>query len=785
MDSNSPKNNQTSNSNDVEHSDLSTQVSSQVDPSKDKSPELVDIIAKDNSEAKSINDTIDEDKLETSEENKNDTSTFSTAFTISFEDDNNTSKKLGIRDSIRKFAPPKPHTIEKPRQPKNEPDTSLMSVESAPGISTTKQFVRRTSFNSNRSSGRKSTSSRHSNLSESAAFLIDKMLHSPSKNLDQVAGQRTGSDKSEKIRLHSGGKKISSQSKRKTLSSDDILDSDIDYCEDKSDNGTYIVDADPESEVARKKIDELFGVVRAAEESVKNMKNQKAQELMKANRLSRLDDKKAEIMNRERADARVNAFNRNSSRSSSSSRHDNISSSAYQQRQPRASSHRSRNSSCDRTTRQYPERCRRSVSQSSRQSSNKEVSDNDTRSSRSSLHIEGDAVNQDLSPSNHPSMKFNRAFALRRARLGLGEPVRAIPSTTLNYGQDSDLFRHNNNNINLNQRRQLISNNPYKSNQQTSLSGSANFCRDDGGRYSLRMKNAPPTRLSSAHQTSSRVLGSQHSNLVENYLNKVSKSKFTGNSSPNVLASQQLQDSRNPAYQFGATSSSTLAYQNSGDELEMNSPKYQQNPKIARSIKKGQVDLESDSESNGKRFNYQSGLDNDNNYYSLCDSRAGSANIPKRGGIVQIDALDSLVVSAISDMSRDVHRSVCEVLVDLSKRLPANGRSRLILEEILPARLSSSSKSPISIEEIDQSLCFDLKKTFDNLKSIEKMVNVIKYISEELSEVSISNSSDSTYNHRSNSRSNSKLTDQSTGNVRGSNENTTNSESNSVDLSPV
>lgn len=707
-------------------------------------------------------------------EQKDDSSTFSTAFTISFGDDDSISKKLSIKDSIRKFAPPKPHTIEKPRQSKSDQcqDSSLTSIESAPaGLS--KHFIRKGNSNSSRSSSRRSNSSRHSNISESAAFLIDKML-----NFRQDEGSDSKKDKSIHRRkspsTSSHGKKSSPGvgTNRMAHSSDDIIDSEIDCPEDKSDNGTYIVGADPESDAARKKIDELFGVVKAAEASViadsaKNSSNPHKPPDSKFHniaRLSRVSDKRSEHIT-----------GRNSSRSSSSSRHENSVTTTRQQ-QPRASSRHSRNSSCDRSVRSHHQdpnsRPRRSTSQSSRHSSNKELSDGDTRSSRSSLHNETErTLGQDNLLSNLPSMKFNRAFALRRARLGLGEPTRGNVNQAANYNQEIESTQMNNV-ISSSQKRHQINTNTYKAaNQSSGSSGSANFCRDDGGRYSLRMKNCIiPNRLNSAHMlpsSSSSNRSPQHNIPLDGYINKVSGLK-TSSGYTNVLPPQQEQ----------AHLPMSMPKHQSNEEPEPMSPsRYRLLAKAGRLHKKTPSELESDSD-NYNKFNYSLGGIGEmcDSSYHTNESRACSST-GKKGSTLNLGALDSLVISAISSLSLKIRHSVCDVLVEHAKKLPVENETRLIVEEILPQLTadSSSSKSPTSIEEIDQSLYFDLAKTLKNLKKVEQMVDVITLISNQLPSQTPASLKTSLSNQAACGASR----------VSGCGDSTTTSEVNSNDTSPV
>lgn len=727
---------------------------------------------------------------------QDESSTISTAFTISFGDDNNSSKKFGIRDSIRKFAPPKPHTIEKPRPSKNDSsnqENSLTSIESAPaGLCKDSSYRGGAHSNSSRSSGRRSNSSRHSNLSESASFLINKML-----NCNKSQRVEDEESLASLINQYEASKKFPTNHKRdrqldetkailqKRLSSDKaILDNEVDFSEDKSDNGTYIVGTDPESEAARKKIDELFGVVRAAEASViaesklRNSANQGA-------RQSRLTEKKP--LSRERQEHINRLACRTSSsvsRSSSSSHRENNISSTIENKhhtRHRSSSRNSRNSSCDPKPKPTSHnKQRRSASQTSRQSSTKELSDGDTRSSRSSLHNdELDGTFNENSMTAHPNMKFNRAFALRRARLGLSEPT-----TSQTLIQDVDATC---NNLSSNRRRHQINTNTYRVNQNSAIlsSAGAGFSRDDGGRFSLRMKASNlPSRLNSAYQQHK----SQHGNLFDAYISKVSagpKMGLINNSTP-------LQDisSRTPTkipHSPYTSSSAGMPYQ-SGDEYEkpsrFNRMLFSANQSQQGHKRSGLTsEQEGDSDWSGSKFNYSNSL-MDYEFNSNSENRANSSIGCRRGSAVQIGALDSLVISAISSLSLKIRTSVCDVLSEQAKKLPIENETRSVVEEILPQLTADpyNPKSPTSMEEIDQSLYFDLAKTLKNLKKVEQMVDVIGLISNQLPPVA-SYSSHNEMNSSLRNTANFNTIIKTTGKVRSS-DNITNEESTN-DLSSV
>uniref|UniRef100_A0A6G1SFM7 Uncharacterized protein n=1 Tax=Aceria tosichella TaxID=561515 RepID=A0A6G1SFM7_9ACAR len=662
---------------------------------------------------------------------KNESSTLSTAFTISFEDDapSNSKKLFGIRDSIRKFAPPKPHTIEKPRPPKSDGhENSYTSLESGrSSYHQARQTFRRDTYSSCRSSGRKSDSSRHSNISESAAFLIDKMLNcKQGESLSSIcleSGEKVQKDK--KTRSKAGGGTPLPVGKLAHSSGDILLDDEIDFCEEKSDNGTYIVGTDPESDAARRKIDELFGVVKAAEASLMASGKTSGKEVSKppvpTSRASRKLDEKTPINRGRQEHINRLATGRHSSRSSSSSRQELASTS----HRPRSTTRHSRNSSCERSSKlPNTSRHKRATSHSSRQSSNRDVSEGDTRSSRSSFHNDTEVTNSEIPSANNQSIKFNRAFALRRARLGLGEvtPTNRITSTPSSNGQDFEsLITSPRRNINLS-----------RYGHQSSSGGggggggaSQNLSRSDGGRFSLRMKNNPvPSRLIAGANESGRA--SQQGPIIDSYLSRLSSS--------NKFQRCPAQPSQTAAHQNLNHSANALPYQSS-DELEPTSPSRfrRSNAKSSSSRKEQQCEFDIDSwDYCNEKLNYSFGMESEN--FKMVQGNGTCNSAGRRGSASQMGALDCLVISAISTLSVKIRSSVCDLMVEHAKRLPSENETRLIVEEILPQLTSNSSrpKSPTSIEEIDQSLYFDLAQTLKNLKKVEQMVDVMKSISNQI-----------------------------------------------------
>lgn len=641
-------------------------------------------------------DTIKKENSTPDDSDVKDSSLPATAFTILLDDEIDASKKLTIKDSIKKFAPPK--SFSKFTNSKDELYQNSCSsyVDSGPT-----SLPNRNSHFSRANSHRSSQSSRHSNISESAAFLIDRMLNTSQKSggLNKVRAKQS-------IKMEKLNDQDQSMIER-------IVDAEVDRCDDKSDNGTYIVGTDPESDVARRKIDELFGVVKAAEESIiAGMVNSQSKrdhkqpnpstQNQRGSRSSHMSDKQA--LSRDRQE-HINRLAKNPSRSSSVTRNDNSSTSPDNTHR-RASSRHSRNSSCDRqsSSRSRNNR-RRSASQTSRSSfkaDNRQLDGESNSGSRSPSQCVADESFGDPI-RNTPSMKFNRAFALRRARLGLGDP-RLVNEPEMTIAPTSN-------------KRNISSSTHNRPSQ-------ANFSRDDGGRFSLRTRNNyVPFRAASA-QASNR--SPQHGPTQDSPQSRYSqKQQLSGTALGNKMPINELGDTIN-------YTSCTTRY---GNRILI--------PRTLSNMHK-RSPSEYDAESNdsnpysGQRFVYPDQESSLNNEFKLLRSRD---NGPKLG------ALDNLVLSAISSLSTKVRHSVCDILLERAKQLPAENETRLIVEEILPQiadEFSSDTKSPSRAEELDQSIHLDLSKTLKNLKKMEQMVAVISLINEQLTSSSPSISTKTT-----------------------------------------
>ncbi|XP_054155783.1 probable serine/threonine-protein kinase ndrD [Oppia nitens] len=238
-----------------------------------------------------------------------------TAFIISFDDDleednsqSSTHKKmLNIKDSIRKFAPPRPDSIEKPRPVKNshkssgsgggsvgDGDTSSTSPKQLVGVSGRRQLSSPSSGGNNQSATKNNNNNNSTvrkqlpthlvepistgHLSDSAAYLINRMLSYAPKD---ISGRSTKL-RSTNHNNHNNHNTTNSVQKEVVMSKSwgiatgdtDSGVPDMDNKSVRSETGTYTVGLDQEEveddnddndrsievETARQQIDHVFGI---------------------------------------------------------------------------------------------------------------------------------------------------------------------------------------------------------------------------------------------------------------------------------------------------------------------------------------------------------------------------------------------------------------------------------------------------------------------------------------------------------------------------------------------
>jgi hypothetical protein len=187
------------------------------------------------------------------------------AFIIPFDsDDKSSKKKMNIKDSIRKFAPPKPDSIEKPRPQKtnnndlNKPDNLFANQKSPTMQSKQKSKSSIRSMPVKNRSPVNNIIETNGHLSDSATYLIHRMLCSETQNIMPVKNVNEDSN----IRRNSSDLSSKSTPNKEKCSPSNSGEKDSGVSDDnKSETGTYTVDqTDDDIEDARKKIDEIFGV---------------------------------------------------------------------------------------------------------------------------------------------------------------------------------------------------------------------------------------------------------------------------------------------------------------------------------------------------------------------------------------------------------------------------------------------------------------------------------------------------------------------------------------------
>ncbi|KAH6926542.1 hypothetical protein HPB50_019749 [Hyalomma asiaticum] len=187
------------------------------------------------------------------------------AFTIHFDNDTTGGRPLALKDSIRKFAPPKPESERTPSKSRASPVSkpseplSVASGRRTPTSPTNAAELSKRRWSGaevrNRNSGggwssdvepsRQGRRQDDQRLSDSASYLIQRMLN----------------DGPTRAPLPGPVKGVSSAAARAEPNSG--LEQILSPADDRSETGTYTVEtdrADPDVEEARRRIDEVFGV---------------------------------------------------------------------------------------------------------------------------------------------------------------------------------------------------------------------------------------------------------------------------------------------------------------------------------------------------------------------------------------------------------------------------------------------------------------------------------------------------------------------------------------------
>jgi hypothetical protein len=356
-----------------------------------------------------------------------------------------------------------------------------------------------------------------------------------------------------------------------------------------------------------------------------------------------------------------------------------------------------------------------------------ESTDQSQRSSNSALSKDGGNVSSASVPSK---MRFNRAFALRRARLGIETP--GIP-------------------VDMNKNKTQTNTNAKQQQQKSS------FSRNDGGRFSLRLpkndnidnsrkqfnqnnlinrissqekaKKAPLQRKVSDPMNNKAINGNRSAlkaTLSDNdrpinnranspWIQSLRQNSYTNNSnsfhnsnnslqkSSSFAESKVLECSRNsdnssvrgiPTFQVGKRFFSTKPHQMAQIESSIRAKNIGQKPDVMSISMTESSHKSPDSPSDGK-----------------------SSSQHQNKSMRELSALDGLVVSAINQLSQKMRTNMRSLLERERLKHQIGTETRVMIDEILPQvsspdrRLNDNNESNISR---------DLSNILKNLKKVEQ-----------------------------------------------------------------
>lgn len=697
------------------------------------------------------------------------------AFTIHFDNDTTGGRPLALKDSIRKFAPPKPESERTPSKSRASPVSkpseplSVASGRRTPTSPTNAAELSKRRWSGaevrNRNSGggwssdvepsRQGRRQDDQRLSDSASYLIQRMLN----------------DGPTRAPLPGPVKGVSSAAARAEPNSG--LEQILSPADDRSETGTYTVEtdrADPDVEEARRRIDEVFGVSsynhppsveqyqRARPEgegaSGSRPRSQGAStDLGRPKRLLPTPPSERAPLDVFVPSTESSGVAANSARRSAPAAVQAPVSSANATARKRLGSTGSRPSPpCSpprthRTTltkapsnkvmstsfgdgtflRQTPT----ASSSAQRRSAPQQRKSWGLTGSEADLAASVDpacgseetaSVVSDTStePSSHssgsrggPQMKLNRAFALRRARLGLPE-VGGLPPTTA--APPRGKTPHHGSNPNLS--------------------------RQDGGRFSLRLPRG--VRATDVGITRAELLrGKAHHQRTDSDPTAAYRSQqhsvSDGESrhhSPRVQRKQPAGKSYISDGDEDARTGSPVQFGRSASfgghrdlTLTPAAPDRQHRgrsaaaPTTGSSLSRGETFLKGSAGASGTTF-VRSGRKPER------QSGDGESKTPTENGVKtpsttpgrrELSALDSLVISAIHQLSGKLRTSARMLIEKERLKYPENSDVRLMLEEVLPRVVERRpSDSPT-----DGNLTRELSSILKNLKRIEQSLEVL------------------------------------------------------------
>lgn len=699
----------------------------------------------------------------------------SMAFTIHFDNDTTGGKPLALKDSIRKFAPPKPESertpsksraspVSKPSEPLVATGGSGRRTPTSPN-NTADAAKRRWSGTEGRgrSSGggwssdvepsRQARRQDDQRLSDSASYLIQRMLNDGPARVPLPGPVGGVSSSASRVEPSSGPEQVLSPA------------------DDRSETGTYTVETDrvdPDVEEARRKIDEVFGVssyshpssleqyqrVRPEGEGASGSKPRSQGGSVDLGRPKR----RLPTPPSERAPLDVFVPSTESSSAANTARRSapaavQVSTpcanatarkrlgSAGSRPSPPCSPPRTHRTTFTKTPsnkvmstsfgdgtflRQTPA----ASSSTQRRSAPTQRKSWGLTGSEADLAASGDpacgseetaSVVSDTStePSSHssgsrggPQMKLNRAFALRRARLGLPE-VGGLPPATAAPSRGKTPHHGSN----------------------------PNLSRQDGGRFSLRLPRG--VRATDVGVTRAELLrGKAHqrndSDPTAAYRSQ-QHSVSDGESrhhSPRVQRKQPAGTSYISDGDDDARTGSPVQFGRSASfgghrdlALTPAAPDRQHRgrsgamPTTGSSLSRGETFLKGGAGASGSTF-VRSGRKPER------QSGDGESKTPTENGVKtpsttpgrrELTALDSLVISAIHQLSGKLRTSARTLIEKERLKYPENSDVRLMLEEVLPRVVERRpSDSPT-----DGNLTRELSSILKNLKRIEQSLEVL------------------------------------------------------------
>lgn len=715
----------------------------------------------------------------------------SMAFTIPFDDDGSSGRRFNLKDSIKKFAPPKP---EAERTPTKLRPSSFSVAKDGPGVkkvATTPLGLnqngtdtkRRWSASENRgandkglvnggqressrpASGWKSDLSKQSprqdeRLSESATYLIQRMLNDGPVRAPPLPGPPSG-----RPTLLGG-----SSSEPQLMSPGD----------DRSETGTYTVEmdrADPAVEEARRKIDEVFGVPLRTLPAGCDQKGRLEDgaggprprcqggsvDLSRPKR--RLPAPPSERPPLEvfapttpGSDARKPAGVSVSSSATPTSSTAATAGSAARRRLGSSGGRPSPPCSPPRTHRVVPaarpSSARNPLSSSMQTTANMSQSvgprscgggsNRTTQPQRKSWGLSGSeadiaaavadgvgseetaSVVSDTStePSSHssgsrggPQMKLNRAFALRRARLGLPD-IGGLPPTAAAAATTGS-------------KKTLHGSNP-------SLS------RQDGGRFSLRLPRG--TRATDVALGRAELLRGKARGMHQRNDSDPGAAFRSQQFSASDGERQSPRPSRRSAQRAGGSScisdgdddriGSPVLFNRSAsfgapNDLTPSAPERRKNRGASAAFSRADTFLKGSRDGNDKAATSGGTFVRSSRSKAERQSGDGESKTPTENGIKtpltttpgrrELSALDSLVISAIHQLSGKLRTSARTLIERERFKYPENSDVRLMIEEVLPRVVERRpSDSPT-----EGNLTKELSTILKNLKRIEQSLEVL------------------------------------------------------------